>query len=146
MPFSFAGSDAPDAIPIQFVTATTWPEMRRRHGYGGAGVCGCVWFRAQGGAAPFAAWTGADSPVFCSRIDTADKRGRDRFLAGRLPARCPLARTNSSRRGMTLRLAALAFALGSYSFTRYGKPRARSSRSRFPPTRMSKTCRALSKR
>ncbi len=29
MPFSFARYDAPDAIPVQFVTRDSWPEIRR---------------------------------------------------------------------------------------------------------------------
>ena len=54
-------------------------------------------------------------------IEPADKPGKDRFLPGRLPGLLPAGTYRFANAPHDTRLAALAFALGSYKFTRYRK-------------------------
>ncbi len=122
MPFSFARSDAPDAIPVQFVTRDYVAGDAAGHGYGGRSrmLMPVVSSPRRGSISCYLDRGG--SPVFCLRTTPPTSAGATGSSPDGSRARCPLARTNSSAAGEDLRLAALAFALGSYSFTRYGKP------------------------
>ena len=54
-------------------------------------------------------------------IEPADRPDKDRFLPGRLPGLLPAGTYRFANAPHDTRLAALAFALGSYKFTRYRK-------------------------
>ena len=57
-------------------------------------------------------------------LEPAGKADKDRFLPGRLPGLLPAGTYRFANAPHDARLAALAFALGSYKFTRYRKARA----------------------
>ena len=60
-------------------------------------------------------------PACCSGWSRADRPDKDRFLPGRLPGLLPAGIYRFANAPHDTRLAALAFALGSYKFTRYRK-------------------------
>ena len=65
-------------------------------------------------------------------VDSADKAGQDPFLPGRLPGLLPQGIYRFDNPTPDIRLAALAFALGSYQFARYRKAENRQARLEIP--------------
>jgi leucyl aminopeptidase len=121
MPFSFARSDAPDAIPVQFVTRDTWQEVRRGMDAATLAYADACGFEPKQGQHLLLPGPGGVAGVLFAH-DIAGQRGCDRFIAGRLASALPAGTYKFVGAGEGLRLAALAFALGCYSFARYGKP------------------------
>jgi leucyl aminopeptidase len=106
-------------IPIWFVTAQTYPEVRKLIG---AEACA---FADAAGFEPKASRhlllpdkSGLGGVLF--GLEAADEP-RDLFLPGRLPAHLPDGVYRFANEPHDARLAALAFALGLYRFTRYRK-------------------------
>ncbi|MGZ5835182.1 MAG: leucyl aminopeptidase family protein [Xanthobacteraceae bacterium] len=125
----FADQNAADAVPIQFVTAATWPSLRDRLDPAPRSYADSCGFEPKAGRhllLPGA--TGLAAVLFA--VEIAGKR--DRFLAGRLPALLPAGVYKFVDAGDDARLSALAFALGSYHFTRYHKSDARNVRLAVP--------------
>jgi leucyl aminopeptidase len=117
----FEAAAAAPAIPITFVTKSTWeaesaalPEPARRFA------------RASGFAAkpgeclPLPAADGGIAHVIFGLEDDAGK-SRDLFRPGQLPALLPPGLYRFANAPHDMRLAVLAFALGSYRFSRYRK-------------------------
>ena len=68
-------------------------------------------------------------------LEPADKPEKDRFLPGRLPGLLPAGTYRFANAPHDTRLAALAFALGSYKFTRYRKAEANGAQLEIPAGR-----------
>jgi leucyl aminopeptidase len=117
----FETKAAPSAIPITFVTKATWSEV-------------AATLPAQG--RQFASANGfAAKPGECLTLPTADgaiaqilfgledetAKWRDLFRPGQLPGLLPPGAYRFANAPHDTRLAALAFALGSYRFSRYRK-------------------------
>jgi leucyl aminopeptidase len=121
MPSVFETAPAPSAIPITFATKATWDAIR-------AGL--------PAEARQFALANGfAAKPGACLTLPSADGRiaqvlfgiedevgkSRDLFRPGALPGLLPSGVYRFANAPHDARLAALAFALGSYRFSRYRK-------------------------
>ena len=122
----FVARGAADAVPIWFVTAANYPEVR-----GLIGSEACV-FADAAGFEPKAGRhlllpgkSGLGGVLF--GIEAADDV-KNSFLPGRLPQQLPNGVYRFANEADDARLASLAFALGSYQFTRYRKSDARQAK------------------
>src|SRR3954447_26881007 len=119
MPSVFETS--PTAIPITFVTKSSWdqvaeklPPVQRQFAIASA-------FAAKpGGYLALPAPDGAIAQILFGLEDDG-ARSRDLFRPGSLPGLLPPGTYRFANAPHDARLAALAFALGSYRFTRYRK-------------------------
>ena len=73
-------------------------------------------------------------------LETANRPDKDRFLPGRLPGLLPAGTYRFANAPHDTRLAALAFALGSYRFTRYRKADAERREARDARRRRRRRC------
>ena len=120
-------------IPIWFVTDATWPALRQALDASAKGFADASGFEpkaAQCLLLPGAPASGGLSGVLFG-LEPAGKP-RDGFLAGRLPALLPAGTYRFGNAPPDARLAALAFALGSYRFERYRKQDAKQIRLALP--------------
>ncbi|MET0278843.1 MAG: leucyl aminopeptidase family protein [Pseudorhodoplanes sp.] len=117
---AFAESGREAAIPIWFVTSATWPSVR-------SGLTASA--QAFANAAGFEAKAGRHLVLPSEKGSLAgvlfglekDKSGANPMLPGSLPGLLPPGRYAFANAPHDTRLAALAFALGSYRFGRYRK-------------------------
>ncbi|MGB3745045.1 MAG: leucyl aminopeptidase family protein, partial [Xanthobacteraceae bacterium] len=132
----FTARAAAGAVPIWFVSAANYPDVRQSVGVEASAFADAAGFEpkpgryllfpgkpsGKGGAA-----SGGGSPLggVLFGVEGADET-RDAFLPGRLPQHLPDGVYRFANEPHDARLAALAFALGCYRFTRYRKaePRA----------------------
>src|SRR3569623_1990373 len=120
MPVLFSNAPATSAIPILFVTKSTWesvaaslPERAREF----AVANGC---KAKAGEC--LTLPGADGKLAYVLFGLEDDVTQaDPFRVGQLPAKLPKGTYRFANEPHDARLAALAFALGSYRFGRYKK-------------------------
>src|SRR5579859_140284 len=111
------------AIPIWFVTAQTYPEVRQRIGAEACAFADAAGFEPKPGRyLLLPGKKGLGGVLF--GLETADD-AKDLFLPGRLPQHLPDGVYRFANEPHDARLAALAFALGTYRFTRYRKAEAR---------------------
>jgi leucyl aminopeptidase len=122
MPSVFETAPAPSAIPITFATGATWkaicaglPAEARQFALANG-------FAAKPGAClTLPAVDGTIAQVLFGLEDESSK-SRDLFRPGSLPGLLPPGIYRFANAPHDIRLAALAFALGSYRFSRYRKP------------------------
>jgi leucyl aminopeptidase len=119
MPSAFTATSDPAAIPIWFVNAANYPEVRGRLEAVARAFADAASFEPKSGrhlALP--GGTGLGGILF--GIEAEDETA-DPFLPGLLPQHLPDGVYRFANDPHDARLAALAFALGSYRFTRYRK-------------------------
>src|SRR5215467_11854644 len=112
------------AIPIWFVTAANYSDVRQSIGAEASAFADAAGFEAKSGRYLLFPTNGGLGGVLFgieSPDDTADP-----FLPGMLPQHLPDVIYRFANEPHNVRLAALAFALGAYRFTRYRKAEARS--------------------
>ena len=125
---AFADAPAESAIPITFVTKATWESVGGTLDGAARRFAEANGFAAKPGqylALPAA--NGDVSQVLFGLGETSD-RAYDPFLAGKLPGLLPAGTFRFANAPHDMHLAVLAFALGSYRFSRYRKadaPKAR---------------------
>jgi leucyl aminopeptidase len=108
------------AVPVWFVNAETWPEVRA-----GLNSNACAFAEAAGFepvAGRHAMLPGQDGAL--AGVLFGEEQGasaKDPFLAGKLATLLPRGTYRFANAPHDARLAALAFALGAYRFRRYGK-------------------------
>ena len=107
------------AIPIWFVTATTYKDVRERLGAAARAFADAAGFEPKPGQYLALPGEGGLSGILFGLENGGD--GKDLFLAGRLPQQLPGGIYRFGNDPHDTRLAALAFALGAYRFTRYHK-------------------------
>jgi leucyl aminopeptidase len=116
---------APDGaatIPIWFVTASNWRDIRATFDSdGGAFAEACGFEPVAGRHAFLPGPDGNLAGVLFGQED--DHKPRDPFLAGKLTSVLPKGGYRFANAPHNPRLAALAFGLGAYRFARYGKSR-----------------------
>ena len=106
------------AIPIWFVDAATYPSVRDGLDAGQRAFADAAGFEPKAGRhLLLASGTGLGGVLF--GLDAP--QNPDPFLAGRLPGLLPNGTYRFANQPRDSRLAALAFALGAYRFTRYRK-------------------------
>ncbi len=115
----FVARGSADAIPIWFVTAATYPELRERLDGSARAFADAAGFEPKAGRhLLLPGQNGLGGVLF--GLEAAGE-ARDPFLPGRLPQLLPDGIYRFANEPHDARLAALAFALGSYRFTRYRK-------------------------
>jgi leucyl aminopeptidase len=117
--FVSRGSATP--VPIWFCATDTYVQVREQLGAAARRFAETAKFEPKPGHSlllPSA--DGALAGVLFG-LEPASKADRDRFLPGRLPGLLPAGIYRFANEAHDTRLAALAFALGSYKFTRYRK-------------------------
>jgi leucyl aminopeptidase len=119
-PIFTAGRSA-DAVPIWFVTGKTYTGLRDQLDEGARAFADAAGFEPKAGRhLLLPSNSGLGGVLFA--VDDADDARTDPFLPGRLPQVLPDGVYRFANEAPDPRLAALAFALGSYRFTRYRKP------------------------
>ncbi len=119
----FVTRSAATAIPIWFVTAQSYAEVRQRIGTEACAFADAAGFEAKAGRyLLLPGQNGLGGVLF--GLEGGDD-ATDLFLPGRLPQHLPDGVYRFANEPHDARLAALAFALGAYRFTRYRKAEAR---------------------
>jgi len=114
--FALAGTAS---VPIWFVTAENYAQVREQLGAAAQRFAETAKFEPKAGQSMLLpGQDGALSGVLFG-LESADRPDKDRFLPGRLPGLLPAGAYRFANTPHDTRLAALAFALGSYKFTRY---------------------------
>jgi leucyl aminopeptidase len=115
-------TEAGKAVPITFVTAATWPDLGGRLDAPARAFAAAANFKPKAGR--HLLLPTADGAIACVLfgLENADASHRDPFLPGTLPGLLPEGTYRFANAPHDARLAALAFALGAYKFTRYRKP------------------------
>jgi leucyl aminopeptidase len=107
------------AVPIWFVTSETWARVRDQLAPAARRFAETAKFEPKAGQSLLLPGPdGALSGVLFG-LEPPDKQDKDRFLPGRLPALLPAGTYRFANAPHDARLAALAFALGTYRFVRY---------------------------
>jgi len=114
------------AVPIWFVTAANYAEVRERLAAGARAFADAAGFDPKPGQFLALPGQGGLGGILFGLEDAAE--AKDLFLAGRLPQQLPAGVYRFANDPHDARLAALAFALGSYSFSRYRKAERREVR------------------
>jgi leucyl aminopeptidase len=119
----FTAGGSADAIPIWFVTAASYPEVRQRLDAPARAFADAAGFEPKPGQYLLLPGKAGIGGVLFG-LEAADD-AKDLFLAGRLPQHLPAGTFRFANDRHDARLAALAFALGCYGFARYRKSEGR---------------------
>ena len=121
MPLPFETAPAAAAIPIIFATRSTWDSIRDRLPAPGRHFAAANGFAAKPGACVIL--PGEDGAIgqVLFGLDEARAGSSDPFRPGALPGLLPAGVYRFANAPHDIRLATLAFALGSYRFSRYRK-------------------------
>jgi leucyl aminopeptidase len=119
----FVARGSAAAIPIWFVTAAGYPDVRKRIGAEACAFADAAAFEPKTGRHLLLPGKNGLGGVLFGLEGSDD--AKDLFLPGRLPQHLPDGVYRFANEPHDARLAALAFALGSYRFTRYRKAEAR---------------------
>jgi leucyl aminopeptidase len=115
----FVARGTADAVPIWFVTAATYPDVRERLDAEALAFADAAGFEPKAGRCLLLPGKSGLSGVLFG-IEAADDV-KDLFLPGRLAQNLPDGLYRFANEPHDARLAALAIALGAYRFTRYRK-------------------------
>ena len=119
----FVTHGAAGAVPIWFVTEASYPDVRKVIGSEACAFADAAGFDPKPGRhllLPGGKEQGAVLGGVLFGLEAADEP-KDLFLPGRLPQHLPDGVYRFANAPHDARLAALAFALGTYRFTRYRK-------------------------
>jgi leucyl aminopeptidase len=120
------------AVPVRFVTPATWADIRAGLDAPARAFADAAGFEPRAGRHLLLPAPDGGMAAVLFGLDTDDDPARDPFLPGRLPGLLPKGTYRFVDPPGDVRLAALAFALGSYQFSRYRKPDARDVRLEIP--------------
>jgi leucyl aminopeptidase len=130
----FATPGASDAVPVWFVTAATYPDVRKMLGANAGAFADAAGFEPKSGRFLLLPGKSGDKKGLGGvlfGLEGADDV-KDPFLPGRLTQQLPDGVYRFANSPHDTRLAALAFALGAYRFTRYRKAEPREVRLELP--------------
>jgi leucyl aminopeptidase len=117
----FTAAGAAPAVPIWFVTTDTYAQVHDRLGAGSQKFVEAAGFEPKAGRHVLLPGDGGGLAGVLFGLEAADARTKDPFLPGKLPGLLPAGAYRFANAAHDQRLAALAFALGAYRFTRYRK-------------------------
>ena len=120
------------AVPIWFVTADSDAQVREGLGAAARRFAETAKFEPKPGQSLLLPGPDGALGGVLFGLEGADKPEKDRFLPGRLPGLLPAGTYRFANAPHDARLAALAFALGSYKFTRYRKADANGAQLEIP--------------
>ncbi|MGO8800174.1 MAG: leucyl aminopeptidase family protein [Roseiarcus sp.] len=118
MPLEFA-APAPDAIPIWFATKESWDEVRQALAASAAAFAAATGFEPSPGAHQLLPDARGGLAAVVLGLDSAASRARDPMLPGKLAGILPAGVYRFANAPGDASLAALAFLLGLYWFSRY---------------------------
>ncbi len=124
---AFASGDGA-SVPIWFVTTDTFAQVRAGLGAPARRFAEAAAFEPKAGQ--FLLLPGGNGALdgVLFGLESGARPDKDRFLPGRLPLLLPAGTYRFANAPHDMRLAALAFALGGYKFTRYRKAEANGAR------------------
>ena len=108
-------------VPVTFVTASTWPELRERLDSRQRAFADAAGFEPKAGRHLLLPTTEGGLAGVLFALEGADDPHKDLFRPGALSVLLPAGAYRFANAPHDARLAALAVALGSYRFTRYRK-------------------------
>src|SRR3954452_9334502 len=120
------------SVPVWFVNGDTWGAVRAQLGATAQRFAETAKFEPKAGQSLLLPGDNGALAGVLFGIEPANKPAADRFLPGRLPALLPARTFRFANAPHDTRLAALAFALGSYKFTRYRKAEPNGARLEIP--------------
>ena len=120
------------AVPVRFVTPASWADIRAGLDAPARAFADAAGFEPRAGRHLLLPAPDGGLAAVLFGLDADDDPARDPFLPGRLPGLLPKGAYRFVDPPGDVRLAALAFALGSYQFSRYRKPDARDVRLEIP--------------
>src|SRR3954468_3647450 len=109
------------SVPVWFVNSDNWGAVRAQLGATAQRFAETAKLEPKAGQSLLLPGDNGVLSGVLFGIEPADRLGKDRFLPGRLPGLLPAGTYRFANSPHDTRLAALAFALGSYKFTRYRK-------------------------
>jgi len=118
-PAFVARGSIPAPVPIWFASEDSWTALRDSLDPPARAFAQAADFEPQPGRLLALPGNGRDLSGVLFGIEPEDKPDKDMFLAGKLPGLLPPGIYRFANAPHDMRLAALAFALGSYRFTRY---------------------------
>src|SRR5215813_10318831 len=121
MPSIFATNPNASVIPITFATKSNWEAIRVTLPPPAAQFAAANGFAAKPGAYLALPDSSGQIAQVLFGLEDEGARSRDLFRPGALPGLLPAGTYRFANTPHDTRLAALAFALGSYRFTRYRK-------------------------
>jgi leucyl aminopeptidase len=110
------------ATPVTFVTASDWPALKERLEAPARAFAEAAGFEPKAGRHLLLPSAGGGLSGVLFGLDDDEAPFKDPFLPGSLPVALPAGTYRFANAPHDARLAALAFALGAYKFTRYRKP------------------------
>ena len=119
-------------VPVRFVTPATWADIRGGLDAPARAFADAAGFEPRAGRHLLLPGPDGGLAGVLFGLDAEDHPARDPFLPGRLPGLLPKGTYRFVDSPGDGRLAALAFALGSYQFARYRKPDAKEVRLEIP--------------
>jgi leucyl aminopeptidase len=120
-PVFVARKGAKESVPIWFVTAATWGNVRERLDDAACAFAEASGFEPKPGRHLIIPDASGRLGGVLFAVENADAPAKDLFRAGRLPEVLPVGTYRFATPPHDARLAALAFALGCYRFSRYRK-------------------------
>src|SRR3954453_11206592 len=120
------------SVPVWFVNSDNWGAVRAQLGATAQRFAETAKLEPKAGQSLLLPGENGVLPGGVFGIEPAEKPGKDRFLPGRLPGLLPAGIYRFANEPHDTRLAALAFALGSYKFTRYRKADANGAQLEIP--------------
>jgi len=128
---AFVTPGAAPAVPVWFVTGATWPALREALEPGARAFADAAGFEAKPGRHLLLPGKADGLAGVLFGLETADDE-KDPFRPGRLVDLLPAGTYRFANAPHDARLAALAFALGSYRFARYRAAEAKEVRLEIP--------------
>jgi leucyl aminopeptidase len=129
---AFVSPGGTTPVPIWFVTSDTWPQVREGLSPSARRFAETAKYDPKAGASLLLPDADGTLSGVLFGLEPASKAEKDRFLPGRLPGLLPAGKYRFANAPHDTRLAALAFALGAYKFTRYRKAEANGAKLEFP--------------
>src|SRR5690349_11957816 len=117
----FVAPSDPAAIPVRCVTPATWPDVRAGLDAPARAFADAAGFEPRAGRHLLLPGRDGTLAGVLFGADTGDNPARDPFAAGALPGLLPNGTFRLDDPPGDPRVAALAFALGTYGFARYRK-------------------------
>src|SRR3954464_701958 len=120
------------SVPVWFVNSDNWGAVRAQLGATAQRFAETAKLEPKAGQLLLLPGDNGALTGVLFGIEPVEKPGKDRFLPGRLPGLLPAGTYRFANAPHDARLAALAFALGSYKFTRYRKAEPNGARLQIP--------------
>ncbi len=121
-PVFLAPGETAASVPVTFVTSATWAEFRARLDSPQRAFAEAAGFEPKAGRHLLLPGPEGGLAGVLFALEPADEPHKDPFAPGALPGVLPAGAYHFANAPHDTRLATLAFALGSYRFSRYRKP------------------------